>query len=154
MYTKDHSFIKIIRKAVVGMEVRQPAFTCCTRGTTEAATPASETDYSSLSVPVSPELNAQEGIHRILTEYLQVSKVDNELIEEVIECTFSTTNGLFVEFILEVEAKVFNQHDDLPEYPGDIPAKVKILQKDPRFKSRNVYARRPSGDPVHTSGQV
>ena len=39
MYTKDHSFIKIIRKAVAGMVVRQPAFTCCTRGTTDAGTP-------------------------------------------------------------------------------------------------------------------
>ena len=60
---------------------------------------------------------------------------DNEVIEEVMECTFSETNGLFAGFISEVETKVFNKHEDLPAYEWDISAKVKILQKDSRFKS-------------------
>ena len=80
MNTKDHSFIKIIRKAIAGMIVRQPAFTCCTRGTTEGGTPTSETDYSSLTVQASPVQTAQDEIQRILRDYLQVSEVDNELI--------------------------------------------------------------------------
>ena len=126
MYTKDHSFIKIIRKAVAGMVVRQPAFTCCTRGTTDAGTPAWETDYSSLSVPVSPELNAQEGIVKILTDYLiQVSKVNNEVIEEVIQLTCSDQNGLLFAFFHLVELRVFNYHEELPNYEWDLPAKMR-----------------------------
>ena len=91
MYTKDHSFINVIRKAVAGMIVRQRTFTCCSRGTSEGGLPTSETDLSSLTVQASPVQTAQEEIQRILRDYLQVSEVDNELIEEVIECTFSTT---------------------------------------------------------------
>ena len=48
MYTKDHSFINTIRKAVAGMIVRQRAFTCCSRGTSGGGLPTSEADLSSL----------------------------------------------------------------------------------------------------------
>ena len=51
------------------------------------------------------------------------------------ERTFAETNGLFANFISDVEQKVFNNYEDLPAYEWDLPAKVKILQKDPGFKS-------------------
>ena len=54
VYQKDRSFIGNIRRAIAGMVFRQPDFTCCTRGTTEAGKPARDTDYSSLTVPVDP----------------------------------------------------------------------------------------------------
>ena len=135
MYTKDHSFINAIRKAVAGMIVRQRTFTCCSRGTSGGGLPTSEADLSSLSVQASPVQTAQEVIQKILGDYLQVSKVDNDMIESVMECTFAETNGLFADFISDVEQKVFNKHEDLPAYEWDIPAKVKIMQKYPRFKS-------------------
>ena len=60
------------------MVVRQPDFTCCTRGTTEAGKPAWNTDDSSLAVPEDPWLNAASSIKKILADYLiQISKVDD-----------------------------------------------------------------------------
>ena len=54
VYQKNRVFIGNIRRSIAGMVVRQPDFTCCTRGTTEAGKPARDTDYSSLTVPVDP----------------------------------------------------------------------------------------------------
>ena len=120
MYIKDRSFIGNIRKAVGGMVVRQPGFTCCSRGT-----PAWDTDYSSLSDQGSPESNAQVATLKILTDYLiHVSKVANDVKEEVIKYTFD--NGLFIAFITEVEQKVFNHFEDLPNYDWDNKAKMSI----------------------------
>ena len=78
---------------------------------------------------------AQAVIKQLLGDHLQVSKVASDMIELVMECTFAETNGLFADFISDVEQKVFNKHEDLPAYEWDLQAKVKILQKDPRFKS-------------------
>ena len=81
------------------MVVRQPDFTCCTRGTTEAGKPARNTDFSSLTVPVNPELNAAPSVKMILTDYLtQVSKVDNNVKEQVIDYTFNDDIGLLALF--------------------------------------------------------
>ena len=125
MYIKDRSFIGNIRKAVAGMVVRQPGFTCCSRGTSDAGIPAWDTDYSSLSDQGSPEPNAQAAILKILTDYLiQVSKVANDVKEEVIKYTFD--DGLFIAFITEVEKKVFNNFEDLPNYDWDNKAKMSI----------------------------
>ena len=103
MNTKDNSFIKIIINAVAGMMVKQPEFTCCPRGTTAVGTPTIEADFSFHAALADPVLNAQVGIQRILTDYLQVNTVNNEVIEEVIECTFSDRNGFFLAFIRDVE---------------------------------------------------
>ena len=120
---------------IAQVEVNNTSNQFTNSGTSEGGLPTSETDFSSLIVQASPVQTAQDEIQRILRDYLQVSEVDNVVIEEVIECTFSETNGLFAGFILEVETKVFNKHEDLPAYEWDIPSKVKILQKDSRFKS-------------------
>ena len=139
MYTKDHSFINAIRVAVAGMIVSQKTFTCCQKGTSggglPTCLPTSETDDSSPAVQVGLVQTAQEVIEPTLRDYLQVSKVASGMIEMVMERTFSDTDGLFIELISDVEQKVFNTHEDLPAYAWDISAKVKILQKDSRFKS-------------------
>ena len=84
---------------------------------------------------MSPELNAQEAIVTILTDYLiHVSKVDNEVKEEVIKYT-CTDEGLLVAFIREVEQRVFNNYEDLPNYEWDPKARTSILQNDPKIKS-------------------
>ena len=133
MYIKDNSFIGNIRKAVAGMVVRQPGFTCCSRGTSDAGKPAWDTDHSSLSDQGIPKPNEQAAILQILSDYLiQVSKVANDVKEEVIKYTFD--NGLFSAFITEVEQKVFNNFEDFPNYDWDNKAKMSILQNEPKFK--------------------
>ena len=118
MYTKDHSFINAIRNAVAGMIVSQKAFTCCQRGTSGVGLPTylptSDTDDSSPAVQVGLVQTAQEVIETTLRDYLQVSKVADGMIEMVMERTFSETNGLFSDFISDVEQRVFNKHEDLP----------------------------------------
>ena len=117
VYQKDRIFIGNIKRSIAGMVVRQPDFTCCTRGTTEAGKPARNTDYSSLSVPVDPELNAAPSVKMILTDYLtQVSKVENSVKEQVIDYTFNENTGLFKSFVHRLEQKVFDQHEGLPDY--------------------------------------
>ena len=120
VYTKDHSFINAIRNAVAGMIVSQKTFTCCSRGTSREGSPTclptSETDDSSPAGQVSLVQTAQAVIKQLLGDHLQVSKVANDVIELVMECTFAETNGLFADFISDVEQKVFNKHEDLPVY--------------------------------------
>ena len=82
MNTKDNSFIKFIINAVAGRMVKQPDFACCPRGTTAVGSPTIIADSSSHADLENPVLNAQEGIKRILTDYLQVNTVNNEVIEE------------------------------------------------------------------------
>ena len=135
MNTKDTSFIKFIINAVAGMMVKQPEFACCPRGTTSDGTPTIGADFSFHAALVDPMLNAQVGIQRILTDYLQVNTVNNEVTEEVIEYAFSDQNGFFLAFIRDVETRIFMQHEDLPDYEWDSQAKLKILQKVPNFKA-------------------
>ena len=117
VYQKNRVFIGNIRRAIAGMVVRQPDFTCCTRGTTEAGKPARDTDYSSLTVPMDPELNAVSSIMMILSDYLiQVSKVSNDEKEQVIDYTFNDDIGLFSSFFRDVERRVFDNHEGLPDY--------------------------------------
>ena len=139
MYTKDCSFINAIRTAVVGMIVNKKTFACCVRGTSKETglptEPHSPIDDSSPIVQAGLVQTAQVMVEGIVRDYLQVSKVANELIEQVMASTFSQPNGLFLDLVTEVEQKVFNKYEDLPDYDWDTPAKNRILQKDPRFKS-------------------
>ena len=106
MNTKDNSFIKFIINAVAGRMVKQPDFACCPRGTTAVGSPTIIADSSSHADLENPVLNAQEGIKRILTDYLQVNAVNNEVIEEFKECTFSEPNGFFLNFIQDIESRI------------------------------------------------
>ena len=139
MYTKDHSFINAIRVAVAGMIVGNKTFACCLRGTSKESflpiQPTSETDDSSQTVQASRMQTAQVMVKGIIRDYLQVSKVSDDMIEQVEERTFSEPNSLFLELVTDVEQKVFSKYEDLPAYDWDPQAKVRILQKDSRFKS-------------------
>ena len=139
MYSKNHSFIDAIRVAVVGMIVSRKTFACCVRGTSKETglptEPLSPTDDSSPTVRAGHVQTAQVMVTGIIRDYLQASKATNDMIEQVMECTFSNPNGLFLELVTAVEQQVFNHYVDLPAYDWNPTDKVKILQKDTRFKN-------------------
>ena len=139
LYTKDYSFINAIRVAVVGMIVSKKTFACCVRGTSKETglpiEPLSPTVDSSPTAEAGHVQTAQVMVKGIIRDYLQVSKATHDIIEQVMECTFPDSNGLFLDLVTDVEQKVFNNYGDLPAYDWDPPAKVRILQKDPRFKN-------------------
>ena len=134
MNTKDNSFIKFIISAVAGRMVKQPDFACCPRGTTAGGTPTIEADFSFHAVLVDPMLNAQVGIKMILKGHLQANAVNTEMIEEVIECTFSEQNGFFLNFIQDVESRILMSIEDLPAYEWDEKSKMNIIKRTPNFK--------------------
>ena len=71
----------------------------------------------------------------IPTDYLiQVSEVDNNVKEQVIDYTFNDDIGLFNSFIRNVEQKVFDQHEGLPDYEWNVRVRTSILQADSKFK--------------------
>ena len=145
VYQKDRYFIDNIKTSVAGMIVRQPNFTCCTRGTTAAGLPAWNADDTSLTVPENPWLNAVDSVKKILADYLiHTSKVDDNTKEQVINYTFGDDDNIFKVFIHDVERKIFNQFKGLPNYDWDLEAKKNYLQVASKYKgascSRNEHA--------------
>ena len=71
----------------------------------------------------------------ILSDYLiQVRKVVNDVKEQVIDYTFNDDIGLFNSFIHDVEQKVFDNHEGLPDYEWNVRVRTSILQADSKFK--------------------
>ena len=135
LYAKDHSFVEIIRKAIVGMIVSNKTFACCLRGTPSVPQPGTpETDGSSQTDRAGHIQTAQVMVEKIVRGYLQTSKASDETIEQVVEHTFSVPQGIFSDFITAVEQQVFNQYDGLPAYGWETKDREAILKKDSRIK--------------------
>ena len=115
VYQKDRYFIDNIKDSIAGMLVRQPDFTCCTRGTSAAGLPTWNADETQLTVPENPWLNAVNPIKQILVDYLiNKSNVDDNTKEQVINYTFGDNEGIFKAFIHNVEKRIFDTYKGFP----------------------------------------
>merc|ERR1712030_94252 len=136
LYAKDHSFTEAIRQGIAGMIVSDKTFACCLRGTPSVPQPGltPETDGSSQIDQASHIQTVQVVVKRIIRGYLQDSKATDEMIKQVVECTFSEPKGIFSDFIKVVEQKIFDKYEDLPAYDWSQKAREEILKKDSRVK--------------------
>ena len=135
LYAKNHSFVEIVRKAIVGMIISDETFACCLRGTPSVPQPGTpETDGSSQTDRAGHIHTAQVMVEKIVRDYLEKNKATDEMIEQVVGYTFSGTKGIFSGFITAVEQQVFNQYEGLPAYGWEKNDREAILKKDSRIK--------------------
>ena len=97
-----------------------------------------------LLVPTNPWLNAVNPVKQILAVYLiNMSNVDVNTKEQVINYTFGDDEGIFRAFINNVEQRIFDEFKGLPTYEWDLKAKKNYLQAASQSKgascSRNEH---------------